>query len=111
MADDRDDRFWLWIIFRVISSIIIVSIIFGILFSSVFNRPFSSYPEWVWNLVGLLAFVWFLSWILRPWHFRYWEHGHEMRILRRRYARGEISEAQFKRMMKVLREEDSKHRR
>jgi len=34
-----------------------------------------------------------------PWHEGY---RREERILRRRYARGEITEAQFKRMMKTL---------
>jgi uncharacterized membrane protein len=69
------------------------------------------YPGWFWNLIGILIFVWFISWILRwPLRHRCWEHGHEIRILRRRYARGEITEAQFKKMMKVLKE-DSRNKR
>jgi uncharacterized membrane protein len=103
----EDSRFWLWVFFRIVFATIIVMIALGILV----ERPMVFYPGWFWNLIGILIFVWFISWILRwPFRHRCWEHGHEIRILRRRYARGEITEAQFKKMMKVLKE-DSRNKR
>lgn len=64
----------------------------------------------LWVFLGFVAlgvFAWIVSWFLHwPWHghYQHWDMGGERatRILRRRYARGEISEAQFKRMMKTL---------
>jgi uncharacterized membrane protein len=113
MTDDsrwRDDRFLVWVIFRIIFSILIAVMVFNLFFNFALGRAMF-YNGWFWNIFGLLVLIWFLSWMFRPWHYHgYWDHGHEMRILRRRYARGEISEAQFKKMMKVLRDEDSRHK-
>jgi len=101
----EDSRFWLWVFFRIVFAAIIVIIALGILV----ERPMVFYPGWFWNLIGILIFVWFISWILRcPFRHGDWEHG--IRILRRRYARGEITGAQFKKMMKVLKE-DSRNKR
>jgi hypothetical protein len=101
----RDDRFFTWVIFRVIFSIIILVIVINFVFNFASGRMMMFYPDWLWSLFGLFIFIWIISWLFRPWHYGYWGHEHEMRILRRRYARGEITEAQFKKMMKVLREE------
>jgi hypothetical protein len=101
----KDDRFITWAVFRVIFSVVIVVIVINIVFNFAFERASMFYPDWLWSLFGLLVFVWFMSWIFRPWrYYGYFGRDHEMRILRRRYARGEITEAQLKRMMKTLKE-------
>jgi len=112
--DYRDGAYGLWFVFRIIFAIIVFSIVFGIVFglvaSFINGGVFSvfAFPSWIWNLIGLLFFLWLLSWIFRwPWRHRYFGEEHAIRILRRRYARGEISEAQYKRMMKTLREKNS----
>jgi uncharacterized membrane protein len=58
---------------------------------------------WFWNLVGLLFVIWIISWIFMPWRRRHgrW-HEEPEEILRRRYAKGEITQAQFKKMMNDL---------
>jgi uncharacterized membrane protein len=102
------------IIFGLLIFTIVISAVFGAFYYPMNGMMFPSH--WLWTLIGLFFLIWFVSWIFRwPWHYRrhgYWrghEHdaGREIRILRRRYARGEITEAEFKRMMKVLKEEDS----
>ena len=56
------------------------------------------------EIVVFLAVFLFVVWIIKlPFRFMYGGFGRrDIRILRRRYASGEISEAQFKRMMKNL---------
>lgn len=69
----------------------------------------------LWVFLGFVALAIFASIVgalLRwPWHGRHgqwdkWDMGGERatRILRRRYARGEITEVQFRRMTKTLNE-------
>lgn len=105
-----DERFWLWVVFRVIFAIIIAVVVFDFVFSFVLQRSaMMFYPDWTWNLLAVLFFIWLISWIFRwPLHYGRFGYEHEKRILRRRYARGEITEAQFKKMMKVLKEEEHK---
>jgi len=100
----KREGFWFFrIIFRIIFIVLAISIVFWVfsnLNSGLSCQPMLFFSSWGWSLVGLFFFIWFLSWIFRmPWHDGY---RHEERILRRRYARGEITEAQFKRMMKTL---------
>ena len=64
---------------------------------------------WVHLILGIIVLIfilWLIAWAIGlPFRLM---HGHgrrDIRILRRRYARGEISEAQFRRMMKNLKEE------
>jgi hypothetical protein len=106
-----DERFGLWIAFRIIFAIIIASIVFSIISNVVFER--ATFYNWFWNLLIILFVVWLVSWLFRWPMGHYWYHEREVMILRRRYARGEISEAQFKKMMKVLKEigRDSRTRR
>jgi hypothetical protein len=103
--DDRwsDDDFWPRHIFRVIITIIIVVTVLGFVFNFTSGRMVI-YPDWFWQVFGLFVAIWVISWIFRPWHYGYFGYNHEMRILRRRLARGDISEAEFKRKMKILRE-------
>jgi len=100
----RYEGFWLLrIVLRIIFAIVVISIIFWAIFNlspGLTCQPMLFFPSWSWSLIGLFIFIWFLSRIFRAsWHEGY---RHEERILRRRYARGEITEAQFKRMMKTL---------
>jgi uncharacterized membrane protein len=70
--------------------------------------PFGSWnfsSGWIWNIVGLLIFIWFLSWLLRlPFrghrHWRYYDD--EKGIARRRYADGEITRKQYLEIVKDL---------
>jgi hypothetical protein len=100
----RDERFFTWVVFRVIFSIIIAVIVLSFVFNFIMRPNTTVYTDWIWQLFGILIFIWVISWIFRPWHYGYFGQMHEMRILRRRFARGEITEAEFKRKMKVLRE-------
>jgi hypothetical protein len=97
--DEWDEwRYGIGIFVRIILALIIAGIVLGLIFS--FGFGFFRF-NWIWDLIGLLLLIWFLSWIFRwPWH----HYRHEERILRRRYARGEINRTQFKRMMKDLKE-------
>jgi uncharacterized membrane protein len=101
----KNEQMVAWVVFRVIVAIIFAIVVFGVVFGLAFGRLMMFYSGWVWDLLGILLIVWFISWIFRwPWHKGYWRE-HENRILRRRYMRGEITEAQFKRMTKVLEKE------
>lgn len=103
-------EFCIHMLVKVIFAVIVFSIVFGIVFSVArgvwggsMMAPYSP-PGWIWDLVWLIFLIWLLSWIFRwPWHMGYLSERHEMRILRRRYAKGEITEAEFKRMTKTLR--------
>jgi uncharacterized membrane protein len=59
-------------------------------------------------ILGIIAFVfivWLIVWIIRlPFHYMHRRDRRDIRILRRRYAKGDINEAQFKKMMKNLKE-------
>ncbi len=60
---------------------------------------------WVWNVVGLLIFIWILVWLFRlPFrrhrHWRYYDD--EKGIARRRYADGEITRKQYLEIVKDL---------
>lgn len=99
-------EFGIWVFFRVIFALVIVGIVFSIFFGGFSTMPFYN-AGWAWEIVGFVFLLWLVSWVfVWPWRHRYWEERHEMRILRRRYARGEISRAQFKRMMKDLQHEE-----
>jgi uncharacterized membrane protein len=107
----RYEGFWLLRAFlRVIFVIAVLEIVLGIFSNGMFGmmRPMFFFSNWVWDIIGIFFLLWFISWIATwPWHNKYWHEEREIRILRRRYARGEISEAQFKRMMKNLSEHSS----
>ena len=100
-------RLWIRPVFGMIFGILFFIIILGIVFNWM-NPPAQSYcffQNGLWSLFGFFVLVWFLSWFFfRPWRRRYW-HWHaedEMEILRRRYARGEITRTQFMTMAKDL---------
>ncbi|MGI0100576.1 MAG: SHOCT domain-containing protein [Candidatus Micrarchaeaceae archaeon] len=63
----------------------------------------------LWHIIELLFVIWIILLVLRwsffPWHMhRGMRDGNATRILRRRYAKGEISETQYRKMMKTLSE-------
>jgi uncharacterized membrane protein len=99
-------RFWTSVVFRIIFALVVAAIIFELISNGLLNwtqQPPFLFSNWFWRLVGLLFLVWLLSWMFRwPWHHRHWDEGHEIRILRRRYARGEISREEFLRMKEDL---------
>lgn len=116
--EDDYDRGYHYPIFRMIFGIIIflivvsivVSIVGGVFFGSSVMMMGTGW-HFLWAVVGLLFLIWLLSWIFGfPWRYRYrhqyWMGGedHAVRILRRRYARGEISESEFRKRMKNLKE-------
>ena len=117
--DCCDGGHWLRIAFRIIFGLLIFTIVISVIFGAFYYYPMNGmmFPaHWFWSLIGLFVLIWFVSWIFRgSWHRHghgYWsdhwhDAGREIRILRRRYARGEITEAEFRRMMKVLKEEDT----
>ena len=101
--EDWDDRYWIRFALRIVIFVIIISVVFGIVFRAF--TPMGGamfYPgDWIWSLVGVFVLIWVISWTFRhPWG----HYMHEERILRRRYARGEITSTQFKKMIKDLKE-------
>ena len=94
-----DEHYALHTVFKVLFALLVASIVLGVLFDLVQGN---FYMNGLWNIVGLLFALWFISWLLRWPMRREWHYDHEISILRRRYARGEISETQYRRMLKVL---------
>jgi putative membrane protein len=101
------------IMFMFIGIAIFIGIIFSIANGSFGFGSFGS----VWNLLWLFFVIWFISWIFfRPWRYGYmhrhgYRHWHQdeedaIEILKRRYAKGEITEAQFRKMMAELRKHE-----
>ena len=97
-------------IMAVVVAIVIAIIVLRVVVNAI---PAQGTSWWgaFWDVLGLLIFLWMIGWVFRfafaPWG-RWWGrshhdwhggHGrhHAMRILRRRYASGEISSAEFKR--------------
>lgn len=78
---------------------IVLSAVFGLLPSSLASHI-------VLGIIAVAFILWLIAWIIgMPFRLM---HGHgrrDIRILRRRYAKGEIGEAEFKRMMKNLKED------
>jgi uncharacterized membrane protein len=67
----------------------------------------ASVSQLLLGIAALVFIVWLIVWIVRwPLRFMRGRSGFEVMILRKRYARGEISDAQFKRMMKNLRDSE-----
>jgi uncharacterized membrane protein len=88
---------------RILIAFIVVSVVLNVFFGYV-SFPFT-YGNWFWNVIGIILILWVISWFFGPFGHRHGNMGwHEMWILRRRFARGEITEAQYKRAMKVLEE-------
>ncbi len=92
-------------VFRIAFGLIVIAIILGVISNGIFGGAQQPvlFSSWIWKLVALLFLLWFLSWIFRwPWHHGHWDGEREIRILRRRYARGEISREEFLEMKKDL---------
>jgi uncharacterized membrane protein len=96
------------IMFMFIGIAIFIGLIFSIVNGS-FDMSFRTGS--IWQLVGLFFLIWFISWIFfRPWRYSHrhwrWEREDAIEILKRRYAKGEITEAQFRKMMAELRKHE-----
>lgn len=96
---------WIMLAFGMVCVVIGIIVVGFLLRSFIFGSMPTSFG-WIWTLLGIFFFLWILSWIFRlvMWH----SHGGRMRgdrateILRRRYARGDITKAQFDKMMQDL---------
>ena len=88
---------------RLLIFVIVISTILQIFFNVRVQWPAVFVPGIFWNLIGILVLIWVISWFFRmSFYHGGWENAMEMRIVRRRYARGEITQAQFKRMIRDL---------
>ena len=104
-----DESYGIRIAFRIVFALIIAIIVFTVIFNIILEGSLN-YNDWLWNLLIIVYEVWIVSWLFRWPMNHYWYHERETMILRRRYARGEITEAQFKKMMKVLKDSIDHHR-
>jgi uncharacterized membrane protein len=96
------------LLIRLIIALVVASIVLQIFFSIRFDWPAVFVPGIFWNVIGILILIWVISWFFRmPYYHGHWEHAMEMRIIRRRYAKGEINQVQFKRMIKDLQKHES----
>lgn len=98
---------------KMIGGIIIAIVVLSIVFSvakSVLGMAFGTatwptIPQLVMGLIVLIVVIWVITWAVRlPFRAMHGFGRRDIRILRKRYARGEITEAQFKKMMKNLKE-------
>lgn len=116
--DDCDyDEFHAHSLVRIIVGIIIFVAVLSIIFwiarfalNEIGIAPYSGVLHLIFGVVGFILLIWLIIWLI---HFLSHGHHHHMhdnhmhgdraeRILRRRYAKGEISEAQYKKMLKNL---------
>jgi uncharacterized membrane protein len=97
------------LVIRIIIAILIAALVLQVFFNIRADWFTGVFSGLFWNIIGVLILIWIISWFFRwPWYHGHWDHAHALRILRRRYAMGEISESQFKRMMKTLESEHSR---
>lgn len=96
--------------FLLLATVIVISFV-----AALFYAPAGSEPRWpfasVWFPFGFLFLLFFLflgvRWFFRPWG-RGWGHPDwryrfdAIEILRRRYARGEVSREEFESMKRDL---------
>lgn len=112
---------WFWIGLAVMFILMIILIGVAVVIR-VLVRP-QGIPIYRWGigmgglligLLWLLIFIWIISWIFRSFRYSHmyyhnnrwdrWNHDDAVKILRERYARGEITKEQFDQMMKDLKE-------
>ena len=99
------------VVFGIIIALIVLAFVFWAV-RAVLGLAFGigvGSPTWhlIIGVIAVFFVIWLVCWIIR-WPLRFMHGGfsnREFRILRRRYAKGEISESQFKRMMKNLKEQ------
>ncbi len=94
------------LVIRILIAVFIAALVLQVFFNLRIGWPAIYFPGVFWNIIGILILIWIISWLFRwPWYHGRWEHAQELRILRRRYARGQITQAQYKKMMKTLNRE------
>jgi len=127
--DSREDDDWpsgrhvartaFGIVFGIIG-VVIALLVIGFILTAVFKVIPSlqgmSSISWIWDVIALLAVIWIFAWMMRMifgdhrhrhrhWdEWGYWDQGSEYRILRRRYARGEISKKEYEQIKRDLKE-------
>lgn len=108
---------WLWIglaiMFILIGAGVFIGMVFGPSAAVTSGTVMMRFPfgfGWIWGIVGILFFVWIISWMFswawgpsrRHYRRRYWYGDEAYEILRARYARGEITKEQFEQMSRDL---------
>ncbi len=103
------------IIFAFVIAVIAVSLVlsynssFYYTGSMMFPYMISSGGVYIWNIVGvlfsILFIIWVISWFLHPysWYSYSFRNYRAERILKERYARGEISYKAYKDMLDKIR--------
>jgi|GEM_PF-2528453 uncharacterized membrane protein len=82
----------------------LIRLVFGIALGVATLSIFA--PHFILGAIFFIIILCIIFWLIRlPFRIIRGGSRRDIRILRRRYASGEISEAQFKRMMKNLREQ------
>jgi putative membrane protein len=114
--DHGHEMRWMWYGLGAMFVLIGVAVFLGIFYTGASVQttyPMIMFPfdfGWVWNIVGILFFLWILSWVFgwgwwgsRGYRYRRWyRYDDAYQILRERYAKGEITKEQFEQMMRDL---------
>ncbi len=108
---------WMWYGMGIMFVLIGVAVIFGIFYRAPAGTAYYSYDfGWGWNILGILFFIWMLSWVFcwrwgwrgRGYRYRRWYRDDDAyNILRQRYAKGEITKEQFDQMTRDLQQHEN----
>ncbi|MEM0140602.1 MAG: SHOCT domain-containing protein [Thermoplasmatales archaeon] len=118
----RDPRRMFWYGLTVLFILIGIAVVVGAIFNQHnFYYTFTGWIALVWNIVGVLIglfflflFIWVILWFARSvgWisrssgftghDWRWWDRDEAMEILKKRYAKGEITREQYKQMVDDL---------
>jgi len=111
VEERRRGKVFVYIGLAVMLVLIGVAVLLGALYGNpgaiYYPYPFGFSFYWFWPMFGLFFAAWAIaSVVFWPWRGRYMSRGRwgdtSYRILRERYAKGEITKEQFDRMMSDL---------
>jgi putative membrane protein len=98
---------WISAFLGVIGVIVVANLVFG---SPVYYRWFPFGFGWIWIPFAFFFLFFALRWFFWPWGWGYrsgyWTGDDAYRILRERFARGEITREQFEQMSRDLEEHE-----